>query len=260
MGILSDVLKGMGLNSFQRALGAVLTLAVGLILIKYLMKLVGRALSRSRLEKAAHSMVLGILQVTLYLLLGIDVTGVVAVASVLTLAVSLAMQNLLTNLVGGFTILTTHPFHSGDFVDIGEESGMVDEISMTYTRLITPDNKVVFVPNSTVAASQITNYTVGGTRRAEIKVTASYDMEAQDVIDALLQAAQVEKVLQDPAPFAALTSYDDSAIGYVLRFWTKTEDYWDVYFQVNQRIQAVFAENKIEMCYPHLNVHLDKQQ
>ena len=147
MGILSDVLKGMGLNSFQRALGAVLTLAVGLILIKYLMKLVGRALSRSRLEKAAHSMVLGILQVTLYLLLGInvasalgiDVTGVVAVASVLTLAVSLAMQNLLTNLVGGFTILTTHPFHSGDYVDIGEESGTVDEISMTYTRLITPD-------------------------------------------------------------------------------------------------------------------------
>lgn len=268
MGILSDVLKGMGLNSFQRALGAVLTLAVGLILIKYLMKLVGRALSRSRLEKAAHSMVLGILQVTLYLLLGInvasalgiDVTGVVAVASVLTLAVSLAMQNLLTNLVGGFTILTTHPFHSGDFVDIGEESGTVDEISMTYTRLITPDNKVVFVPNSTVEASQITNYTVGGTRRAEIKVTASYDMEAQDVIDALLQAAQGEKVLQDPAPFAALTSYDDSAIGYVLRFWAKTEDYWDVYFQVNQRIQAVFAENKIEMCYPHLNVHLDKQQ
>lgn len=145
-------------------------------------------------------------------------------------------------------------------MDIGDESGTVDEISMTYTRLITPDNKVVFVPNSTVAASQITNYTVGGTRRAEIKVTASYDMEAQDVIDALLQAAQVEKVLQDPAPFAALASYDDSAIGYVLRFWAKTEDYWDVYFQVNQRIQAVFAENKIEMCYPHLNVHLDKQQ
>lgn len=104
MGILSDVLKGMGLNSFQRALGAVLTLAVGLILIKYLMKLVGRALSRSRLEKAAHSMVLGILQVTLYLLLGInvasalgiDVTGVVAVASVLTLAVSLAPATLWT--------------------------------------------------------------------------------------------------------------------------------------------------------------------
>ena len=115
MGILSDVLKGMGLNSFQRALGAVLTLAVGLILIKYLMKLVGRALSRSRLEKAAHSMVLGILQVTLYLLLGInvasalgiDVTGVVAVASVLTLAVSLAMQKF-ANQFGG---RLHHPHH-----------------------------------------------------------------------------------------------------------------------------------------------------
>lgn len=136
----------------------------------------------------------------------------------------------------------------------------MDEISMTYTRLITPDNKVVFVPNSTVAASQITNYTVGGTRRAEIKVTASYDMEAQDVIDALLQAAQVEKVLQDPAPFAALLSYDDSSIGYTLRVWTKSEDYWDVFYEINRRIQSVFAQNRIEMSYPHVNVHLDKQQ
>ena len=137
--------------------------------------------------------------------LGIDITGVVALASVLTLAVSLALQNMLANVIGGFTILTTHPFHSGDFVDIGGQSGTVEEISMTYTQLATPDNKIVSIPNNTVVGSQITNYSVAGTRRVDINVTAAYTAPAQDVIDALLQAGNVEKVLRDPAPFAALT-------------------------------------------------------
>lgn len=263
---LSDWLRGLGLGAFEKLASAVVILTVGLLLIKMVTKLIARALNRSKLEKAAHSMVTGLLRVSLYVLLGIsvaaalgiDVTGVVALASVLTLAVSLAMQTLLSNVVGGFTILTTHPFHSGDHVEIGSESGTVDEISMTYTRLITPDNKVVSIPNSTVAASRITNFTTTGTRRLDIDVTASYDMTAQDVIRALLQAGSVEKTLQTPAPFAGLTSYGDSAIGYTLRLWVRTEDYWDVLYQVNQRIQTVFAENGIEMSYPHLNVHLDK--
>ena len=259
-------LKSMGLGAFATVIRAVLILAVGLFLVKLVTKLVGKALLRSKLEKAAHSMIIGVVRVLLYVLLlinvasalGIDITGVVALASVLTLAVSLALQNMLANVMGGFTILTTHPFHSGDFVDIGGQSGTVEEITMVYTRLATPDNKIVSIPNNTVIGSQITNYSVAGTRRVDINVTASYDMAAQDVIDALPQAGAVEKVLKEPAPFAAITDYGESAIGYTLRLWVKSEDYWDVYFQVNQRIQSVFAENRIEMCYPHLNVHLDK--
>lgn len=259
-------LKSMGLGAFATVIRAALFLLVGLFLIKLITNLVRKALLRSKLEKAAHSMIIGVVRVLLYVLLlinvasalGIDITGVVALASVLTLAVSLALQNMLANVMGGFTILTTHPFHSGDFVDIGGQSGTVEEITMVYTRLATPDNKIVSIPNNTVIGSQITNYSVAGTRRVDINVTASYDMAAQDVIDALLQAGAVEKVLKEPAPFAAVTDYGESAIGYTLRLWVKSEDYWDVYFQVNQRIQSVFAENRIEMCYPHLNVHLDK--
>lgn len=259
-------LKSMGLGAFATVIRAALFLLVGLFLIKLATNLVRKALLRSKLEKAAHSMIIGVVRVLLYVLLlinvasalGIDITGVVALASVLTLAVSLALQNMLANVMGGFTILTTHPFHSGDYVDIGGQSGTVEEITMVYTRLATPDNKIVSIPNNTVIGSQITNYSVAGTRRVDINVTASYDMAAQDVIDALLQAGAVEKVLKEPTPFAAVTDYGESAIGYTLRLWVKSEDYWDVYFQVNQRIQSVFAENRIEMCYPHLNVHLDK--
>ena len=259
-------LKSAGADACVKVLQVALILAAGIGLIKLLTNLVRKALLRSRLEKAAHSIILGVVRVGLYLLLvinvaaalGIDITGVVALASVLTLAVSLALQNMLANVIGGFTILTTHPFHSGDFVDIGGQSGTVEEISMTYTQLATPDNKIVSIPNNTVVGSQITNYSVAGTRRVDINVTAAYTAPAQDVIDALLQAGKIEKVLADPAPFAALTEYGESAVGYTLRLWVKSPDYWDVFFQVNQRIGQVFAENNIEMTYPHVNVHLEK--
>lgn len=263
---LNDWLISIGLGAFQRVINAALILAVGYFLVKLICNLAQKALLRSRLEKAAHSMILGVVRVLLYLLLminvasslGIDITGVVALASVLTLAVSLALQNMLANVMGGFTILTTHPFHSGDYVDIGGQSGTVEEISMIYTRLATPDNKIVSIPNNTVVGSQITNYSVAGKRRVDISVNAAYSMAAQDVIDALIQAGSVEKVLPDPAPFAAVTEYGESTIGYTLRLWVKSEDYWDVFFQVNQRIQQVFAENHIEMSYPHVNVHLEQ--
>ena len=259
-------LKTIGFGAFEKIALTLLILVVGLFLIRVITNFVRKALLRSKLEKAAHSMIIGVVRVLLYALLGInaasslgiDITGVVALASVLTLAVSLALQNMLANVMGGFTILTTHPFHSGDYVDIGGESGTVEEISMVYTRLATPDNKIVSIPNSTVVGSQITNYSVAGTRRVDIQVSASYDMEAQTVIDALLQAGGTEKVLKEPAPFAALSSYAESAIDYTLRVWVKSEDYWDVFFQVNQRIQGIFAEKGIEMSYPHLNVHVDK--
>ena len=261
---LNAWLISAGLGAFQRIISAGLILAVGIFLIRLVTKLVRKALLRSRLERAAHSMIISVVRIGLYLLLlinvaaslGIDITGVVALASVLTLAVSLALQNMLANVMGGFTILTTHPFHSGDFVDIGGESGTVEEISMTYTRLATPDNKIISIPNNTVIASQITNYSVAGKRRVDISISAAYSMAAQDVIDALIQAGSVEKVLPDPAPFAAVSGYGESAIDYTLRLWVKSEDYWDVFFQVNQRIQQVFAENHIEMSYPHVNVHL----
>lgn len=246
---------------------ALITLVVGILAIKAVMRLLTRALEKSKLEKAAYSLILSLVKVGLYLLLGlslatsfgIDVTGVVALASVLTLAVSLALQNMLTNVLGGFALLTTHPFHSGDYVDIGGQSGTVTQIDMSYTRLVTVDNKVVCIPNSTVLASEVVNYSANDTRRAEIQVSAGYDAPTQKVIDALVLAATVDNALLEPAPFAAVVSYWDNAINYTLRFWSKTEDYWDVYFKVNQRVKDIFDEQGIPMTYPHLNVHFDKE-
>lgn len=251
---------------FKKLMGTVLILVIGVLVIRVIMRLITAALEKSHLEKAAHSLILSLARAAMYILLfliaasqmGIDVSSIVALASVLTLALSLALQNMVSNLIGGFVILYTHPFHSGDYVEIAGQGGTVKEISMTYTVLATPDNRIISIPNSAVAAAQVVNYSSADSRRVELTVTASYDAPTQKVLDALVLAGTVDNALLNPAPSAVIVSYDDSAIRYSLRIWVKPGDYWDVYFQVNQRIKDIFDQQGIEMTYPHLNVHLDK--
>ena len=245
---------------------AVVLLALGVLGVRVVLKVLEKTLQKSKLEKAAHTLIVSLTKAALYILLGlivasslgIDVTSIVALASVLTLALSLALQNMVSNIIGGFTILYTHPFHSGDYVEIAGQGGTVKEINMTYTVLATPDQKIISIPNSAVVAAQITNYSEAETRRVDVVASASYDAPTQQVIDALVQAGTVDKVLLDPAPMAVITSYGDSAIQYALRVWVKNADYWDVYFAVNKRVKDIFDEQGIQMTYPHINVHLDK--
>ena len=241
-------------------LPALLILVIGIVIIKLVNKIVKTALNKTKLEKAAHSLILSVVNVALYIILGliIAVTSIVALASVLTLALSLALQNMVSNVIGGFIILSTTPFHSGDYVEIAGQAGTVTEINMSYTKLTTPDAKLISIPNSAVVAAQIVNYSSEPLRRVDVAVSASYDCAVQDVIDALCAAGVVDKALNDPAPFAAVTAYGDSAINYTLRVWCNSADYWDVFFAVNANVKKTFEERNIAMTYPHLNVHLDK--
>lgn len=249
-----------------RLLTALLILIGGIIVIRIVMKVLGKFLEAGKLEKAAHTLIKSMARVVLYLLLalmvadslGLDVTGVIALASVLTLSVSLALQNALANVFGGCTLLYTAPFHSGDFVDIGAESGTVVEIGMTYTKLQTPDNKMISIPNSTVVGGDIVNYSITGTRRVDMTVTAVYNEPCQKVLDALLQAATDGRVMLNPAPSAVMDSYGDNTIRYSLRVWTQTEDYWDVRNDIMMRIKEIFDEQGIKMVYPHIHVHTEK--
>lgn len=248
------------------AFKVVIIAVIGTLLIRIVNRALKKILENSKLEKAAHSLICTLAKTVMYILLalilassiGIDVTGIVALASVASLAISLALQNMLANVIGGFTLLYTHPFGSGDYVEIAGQSGTVQEVGIAYTRLTTPDNKLVSIPNSAVVSAEIVNYTVTGTRRVDVSITASYDADPDVVVSALLEAAQDDRVLSDPAPFAALTGYGESAISYAVRVWVKTEDYWDVYHRINRQIIDTFREKGIEMTYPHLNIHLDK--
>ena len=224
-----DIFAILRLPVLSRIGGALIVLVIGILAAKIILTLLRKTLEKSKLEKAAHSLILSLVRAGIYLLtglsaasaLGIDVTGIVALASVLTLALSLSLQNMVSNIIGGFTILYTHPFHSGDYVEIAAQSGTVQEINMTYTVLATPDNKVISIPNSSVVAAQIVNYSSTGTRRVDINVSASYDAPTQKVLDALVLAGTMDNVLLDPAPNAVITAYGDSAISYSLRLWVK---------------------------------------
>lgn len=263
---MEEILDWLSKAAVEKLVPAVLILVAGLLVIRIVMTVIKKLLDKTHLEKAAHGLVKSVARVVLYVLLcliiagslGIDVTSIVALASVLTLAVSLSLQNALANVFGGFTLLYTHPFKSGDFVEVAGKSGTVQEISMAYTKLATPDNKVISIPNNSVVSGDIVNYTASGTRRVEVKVRAVYTEPSQKVIDALIQAGTVDRVLLNPAPMAVIDSYGETAIHYSLRVWTKTEDFWDVYFLINQNVREIFRAQDIQMVYPHMHIYMEK--
>ena len=243
-----------------------LIVAAGVMIVRMLLKLLQGLLDKSKLEKAAHSLIVSVAKVVMYALLalivadklGVDVSGIIALASVLTLAVSLAVENALANVFGGFTLLYTKPFHSGDFVEIAGQSGTVQEIGLTYTKLTTGDNKMISIPNSAVTSAQLVNFSVTGTRRVDVTVRVSYDTPMDEVLEALRLAAKLPTAVEEPAPFAAVKGYGESAIEYVVQVWCGSDDYWTTLFALNKNIKNCFDEKGVRMTYPHLNVHLEK--
>lgn len=263
---VKDILNSILAFSRDHLLPAALIFAGGFFIVKIILKLIGKMFKKSKLDPAAVSLVLAVIRVALYLLLslitasslGIDVSGVVALASVLTLALSLSLQDALSNLIGGFTLLYTDPFEIGHFVDIGGQSGTVDQIGLTYTKLLTADKKTVSIPNSTVVSSQIVNYTAAGIRRVEISIGVSYRNDPDQVMAALKKAAEVPTALPEPGVYTAISDYGESTVKYILHVWSTADNYWATLHGINRNIQSVFAETGVIMTYPHLNVHVDK--
>ena len=255
-----------GKFAVSKALPMVLLAVLGVLAIQVVLKLIKKMLEKSKLEKAAHTLIVTASQIVLYILLalmvasglGIDVTGVVALASVLTLAISLSVQNLLTNVFGGFTLLYTRPFVSEDFVEIAGQSGTVKEIGLSYTKLATADNKIVSIPNSAVVAAEIVNYSATGTRRLDINLAVSYSVPAEAVLEMLERASDRPEVLPQPQKVIAIKEYNEQNITYGMMLWCKTEDYWNLKFAINRELSDLAAEAGIRFYDPHLHVHMEK--
>lgn len=256
---------GWGKLTVGRILSALLLLLVCLAVVKLLLNVTGKLLSRSAMDERVRRYVLKGLKALLYVLtalivagsLDIDVTSLIAVISVFGLAVSLAVQDVLGNVAGGMVLLFSKPFTLGDYVSTADGEGEVAEIGLTHTKLDTPSGQRVMLPNSKLTAGQIVNYTVRGVRRADHAVAASYDDEPETVRAACLKALErTPNILPDPAPQVVLTAYGESAIEYHVRFWAKTEDYWDAHFKSLEEIRRAFAEDGVTMTYNHLNVHI----
>lgn len=249
----------------NKVFGAVVAAAVCLLLIKVLLGLLERALRRSSMDAPLKTLLRNLLKgalwfVSIIVVLGcldIEVTSLVALLSVTGLAFSLALQNFLSNVAGGMQLLASHPFSVGDFVEAGGCSGTVTEIGMFYTKLTTPDNKLVQLPNNTIVSANITNFSAQPSRRVELKVSASYDAPIETVKRALAQAVSEHPlVLADPEPMIRVEDYGDSSILYVVRVWCANADYWTVYYDLLESFKPAFDRYSVEMAYPHLNVHM----
>lgn len=263
---LTNFLKGLGSVALGTWLPALIIFVIGILAIRIIMRIITTAMRKSKIEPTATKLIRSLVRVVLYCLLalivasklGIDVTGIVALASVLTLAISLSVQNALTNVISGFTLLHTKPFVAGDFVEIAGQSGTVKEVGLTYTKLNTADNKVVSIPNSAVTATEIVNYTVSGTRRVAVEILTTFDTPVETVLEGLLKAGQVDTRLEEKEPFAAISGYKDGATQYVLHVWCKTEDYWTTLFKINENIKSIFDDKNIRVACPHFNIQVDK--
>ena len=257
----------LGSLTLTGILSAILSLVVCLLLKKVVLKLVTKALNRTKLDSSLVKITLKVLSTVLWVViilvlceaLGVKVTSLLALFSVVGLAFSLALQDSLSNLASGIMLLAGHPFKVGDYVEAGGQEGTVKNIGIIHTMLATPDNKLIHVPNSAISSSKIVNYSTEPTRRLDIAVSASYDAPTATVRKALLEVANDhELVLRDPAPVVLLSEYGDSAIKYTLRVWCKNGDYWTVNGQVRENIRESFAKHGVEMTYNHVNVHMMK--
>ncbi|MBR4309258.1 MAG: mechanosensitive ion channel family protein [Oscillospiraceae bacterium] len=255
--------KSIRLN---RIFPTIIVLAIGILIARLLLKIFDRALKNSKLNKTMFSFVKALMRILLYSIvvliaascLGIDVTSLIAVLSVVSLAVSLSVQNALTNVVGSISLLATQPFLVGDFVQIGSESGTVQEVSMSYTRLLTTDGRTVYIPNSDAASARICNYSEAGKRRIELSFTASYSNDIEAVKAALLRAADQPEALNDPAPMVFLNAYKDSAVEYCLYVWVNTTDFFQTKHRINETVKKEFDRSGISIPFPQLDVHVQK--
>lgn len=256
---------GWGKLTVGRLLSALLLLLVCLAVVRLLLGMTRRLVGRAALDERIKRYILRGVRAFLYLLsalvmagsLNIDVSSLIALVGVFGLAVSLAVQDVLGNVAGGMVLLFSKPFTLGDYISTADGEGAVAEITLTHTKLDTPGGQRVMLPNSKLTAGQIVNYTVRGVRRADHTVTASYDDEPEAVRRACRKALErTPNILPDPAPQVVLTAYGESAIEYHVRFWAKTEDYWDAHFKSLEEIRRAFAEDGVTMTYNHLNVHI----
>lgn len=258
----------LGSFSLGQVFSALVLFVISVVVIRLLTKLLTRVLNRSKLDARMRKYVTGGVRLFLYIIaglividsLGIPITSLVALLSVGGLSISLAAEDVLANIAGGLLLLSSHPFNIGDFIEAAGTSGTVADISLNYTKLDTPAGQRILVPNKTLSASQITNYTALGHRRIEQKISASYDAPTETVKAACLRAVSMTPHLSaEPAPFVFLSSYGASAIEYTVLCWCLPADFWDASCALSENLRAAFADAGIEMTYDHLNVHiLDK--
>ncbi len=245
----------------------ILLVIVAYFLIKFIMKFVTKFIHKSKLPKNVHAFAISTIKVLLYFIvvmivcsqLGIDVTSIVAAFSIVGVAFSLSLQSSLSNVMSGITLLFTKQFNVDDYIEAGGISGTVMAIGISHCRLKTPDNKEIYVPNSSIISEKIINYSTEPNRRVDVTIGVSYNENIDKVKEALkVVVDQTPEILRDQEIFIGITAYQASCIDYTIRAWVLNKDYWNAYLPMLERIKREFDKQQIEIPFNQLDVHVAK--
>lgn len=242
-----------------------LVLLIGLPLMGWLIRLAEKKLKLKRIDPTLLGFLRNITRIILYALviltaisiMGIPLTSVIALVASAGVAISLAMQGALSNLVGGLTLLVLKPIKAGDYVKVGDLEGTVQTIGAFYTEMNTFDNRHISMPNSSLTNTAIINYTREGTRRLDVTYSVSYRSDMEQVFQVLNDlVARNPAVLSDPAPAVHLTKCGESSLQFAVRVWCKTADYWDINFYLMEEGKRALDAAGIEIPFPQMDVHI----
>ena len=240
---------------------------VGRWVAKILIKLLRKGLGKADMDPILVNFVASIVSSLLLLFiiiaslnqLGVDTTSLIAIFGAAGLAIGLALQGSLQNFASGVMLIIFRPFKTGDFVEAGGTSGVVESISIFTTIMRTGDNREVIVPNGAIYSGTITNYSARETRRVDMVFGIGYGDDIKKAKQILQQVLdQDERVLKDPAALVAVGELADSSVNFNVRPWVKSADYWSVKFDLTEKVKLAFDENKISIPFPQMDVHLEK--
>ena len=264
--LLSKLLD-WGIEVGKDLLGAIIIYIVGRFIIKQVGRLLSRILEKRKLEISVQTFLKSLLSILLNLILafaiisklGVETTSFAAILASAGVAIGMALSGNLSNFAGGLIILVFKPFKVGDYIDGQGASGTVKEIQIFHTILATVDNRIIYVPNGALSSNAITNYSKQDMRRAEWVFGVEYG-EDYEKVKAVLERiiAADERILTTPVPFIGLGALSASSVDIKVRVWTKTENYWDVYFDMNKIVYDTFNKEGIGFPFPQLTVHQAK--
>jgi len=248
-----------------QVLGALATLVIGIWIAKLLAKSLGRVLNKREVDPTLVKFLVSLAKIGLITFviisaaaqIGIQTASFVAIIGAAGLAIGFALQGSLSNLAAGVMLIIFKPVKVGDYIEGGGAAGSVEAVGIFITTLLTPDNKVVYIPNSTLTGGNITNYSAKDTRRVDMVFGIGYSDDidkAKKVINEVLSADA--RVLKEPAPQIVVSELEDSSVNFNVRPWVKTSDYWGLYFDTTETIKKKFDEQNISIPFPQRDVHM----
>jgi small conductance mechanosensitive channel len=254
-----------GLDWATNIVFALLILFIGKRVAKVAVGLMKRAMARARLEETligfagnlAYGLALAFVVIAALSQLGVETTSLAAALAAAGLAVGLALQGSLSNFAAGVMIMVLRPFTKGNYVEVGGTAGTVEEISVFNTRLKTPDNKVIIIPNSNITSNNIINYSANSTRRVDMVFGVGYGDDLKKVKAVLEELVAADsRVLKDPLPVIAVSELGASSVNFIVRPWVNAADYWEFLWDMQEAVKLRFDAEGISIPFPQQDVHL----